>query len=314
MCFDLIEDIVFGKKFDNGIKQAAKLGGTPEHVWEQEPIKEAWEKVLVELAKEAEECRASAPKADAEEEVEEDENLQTVRKAPTNFALHSAGYWRAVANQCVRTYVTLIPEPKTTDAMTRAISQSSLKEIFGTQGETCVLTFLDLDCLGESQGPGAQALLRKKFTPDSNLLKKLVHGSMLARGSQKRAGGEATRVIDGDIVTLHDGFGSANGLKECKALFRVSGSKTAELDSEVKEVLVVFDDESVRNRKQRVRGSYSSHTSLLIATSTALTQCVPEKAYEFHQGHTTSNVINRVAAMAPAELWHVGRLELCFWL
>ena len=116
MCFDLIEELVYCKKFDNGVKQAAKLGGTPEHVFEQEPIKEAWEKIVVELAKEAEERKASAPKADADEEEEaEDEVLQTVRKAPTNFALHSAGYWRAVANQCVRTYVTLIPEPKTTD-------------------------------------------------------------------------------------------------------------------------------------------------------------------------------------------------------
>lgn len=313
LSFELIDELVYNKKYDNGVKQAAKLGGAPEQVFEQEPIKEAWDKIVIELAKESEERKASGPKADAdEEETAEEEILQTVRKAPTNFALHSAAYWRAVANQCVRTYVTLIPEPKTTDAVVRAITQSSLKDIAGTPGESCVLTFLDLDCLGESQGPGAQALLRKKFTPDGNLLRKLVHGSMLARGSQKREGGEATRVIDGDIISLHDGFGSASGLKECKALFRLSSSKTTELDSEVKEVLVIFDDDSIRNRKQRVRGSYTSATSLLIASSVALSQCLPEKPYEFHQGHTTSNVINRVAAMAPSDLWHVGRLVLKF--
>ena len=37
------------------MKQAAKQGGTPEHVFEQEPMKEAWQLIVTELAEELEE-------------------------------------------------------------------------------------------------------------------------------------------------------------------------------------------------------------------------------------------------------------------
>ena len=306
-CFELIEDLVFNKKYDNGVKAAAKLGGTAEHVFEQEPVKDAWSKVVTALAKEAEERKAAEPKAE-EGSGEETELLADARKPPTTFALHSPAYWKAVANQCVRTYITLLPEPKTTDGVVSAVSQSCLKDIQGTQGQDCVLTFLDLDHLGESQGPGAQPLRRKKFTADTQLMRKLIQGSMLARGSQKRDNSEATRIIDGDVVVVHDGFGHAGGMKDARAMFRLSTSKKeSELDSDVKEVIVVYDDESLRNRKQRVRGSYAGTTSMLFATSAPLTQCLPEKAFDHCQGHNTSNVINRVKAMQPSELWHSNR-------
>ena len=74
-----------------------------------------------------------------------------------------------------------------------------------------------------------------------------------------------------------------------------------------KEVIVVYDDESLRNRKQRVRGAYTGTTSILFASSAPLTQRLPEKAFDHCQGHNTSNVINRVKAMQPAELWHSNR-------
>lgn len=306
LCFQLVEDLVYNKKFDNGVRTAAKQGGTPEGVFEQEAIKEAWTNIQTALAKEAEERKVGEPKA--EEPSDEDEPLAQARKAPTTFALHSPAYWKAVANQCVRTYITLIPEPKTIDGVVSAISQCCLKDIAGTAGEDCVLTFLDLDSLGESQGPGAQPYLRKKFTADNFLLRKLIQGSMLARGSQKRDNNEATRVVDGDLIAVHDGFGHPGGMREAKALFRLSTSKKeSELDSEVKEVLVVFDDESIRNRKQRVRGSYCGSTSMLLASSAALPQCLPEKSFDHCQGHNTSNVISCVKAMEPSELWHTNR-------
>ena len=231
-CFELLEDLVYNKKYDNGVKAAAKLGGTAEHVFEQEPVKDAWSKVVNALAKEAEERKAAEPKA--EEGSEEEEPLANARKPPTTFPLHSPAYWKAVANQCVRTYVTLVPEPKTTDGVIIAVSQSCLKDIQGTQGQDCVLTFLDLDHLGESQGPGAQPLLRKKFTADAQLMRKLTQGSMLARGSQKRDNSEATRVVDGDVVAVHDGFGHPGGMKDARSMFRLTTSKKeSELDSDV---------------------------------------------------------------------------------
>ena len=127
-----------------GVKQDAKLGGTPEHVFEQEPVKEAWQKIETALAKELEERKAAMPKTEDAGNGDEEEDLAAVRKSPATFALHSPSY-KAAANQCVRRYVTLIPEPKTTDGVVAAVSQSSLKDLAGNQGVDCVMTFLDMD-------------------------------------------------------------------------------------------------------------------------------------------------------------------------
>lgn len=302
--------MVYGKKFDHGVKQAAKLSGTPEQVLEQEPVKEAWDKIVKELTKEQEERKAqqSCPEEKQEQAEEMDEGLNLVRQAPTSFPLHSASYWKSVANQIVRTYITLQPEPKTQAGVVPAVAQSKLKDIAGQGGQDCVLTFLDLDSCGESQGPGMQPLLRKKFTVDTVLMRKLVQGSMLGRGSQKRENDEATRVVDGDVVMIHDGFGHIGGPRDAKAMFKLtSAKKDGDLDSEIKEMMVVFDDASIRNRKQRVKGSYVSHTTLLIASSAALNQCLPEKAFEHHPGHCTSSVFHSVKAMPPTEMWHTSR-------
>ena len=68
------QDIVYGRKFDHGVRQAAKLGGAPEQVLEQDPVKEAWQKVTVQLAQESEERKASAQTTeDDDAEVGEDE-------------------------------------------------------------------------------------------------------------------------------------------------------------------------------------------------------------------------------------------------
>lgn len=307
-----MQDLVYGRKFDYGVKQAAKQGGTAEHVFEQEPVKEAWAKITTELAKEAEERKALCA-TNEEEQDTEDDVLTAARQPPNTHELHSVGYWRSVANQCVRTYCSLQPEPKTIEGVVSAVSQGNLKDIAGTSGKDCVLTFLCMDSLGESsQGPGAQALLRKKYNVEAPLLRKLVQGSMIARGSQRRESNEATRVVEGDLVAVHAGIGHPGGHKEAKAMFRLSSAKKdADLDSEVKDMLIVFDDESIRNRKQRVRGSYVSHTCMVLASSAPLTQCIPEKAFEQHTGHCTSNVFQGVKALAPTDMWHTSRLGCC---
>ena len=112
------------------------------------------------------------------------------------------------------------------------------------------------------------------------------------------------------MVVIHTGFGHVGGQKDAKSMFRLtSAKKESETDSDLKEVLVVFDDASIRGRKQRVKGSYSCHTSLTFASSVALTQSLPEKAYDHHQGHSTSNVFHGVRALAPSEMWHCSRSE-----
>ena len=300
---------MYGKRFDAGLKQAARQGGSAAVVWEQEQIQDCWKVILTELAKEAEERKALASAEAADECPEaEDGDLLQVREPPNCHPLNSTAYWRSVANQTVRTYVTLHPEPKTTDGVSSAVAQSCLKSMAGTQGQSCIMTFLDMDSLGESQGPGAQPLLRKKFNVDTLLLRKLVQGAMIGRGSQKRDHGEATRVVNGDVIVIHDGFGHPGGQKEVKALFRLStAKKESELDAETKEMSVIFEDASIRSRKQRVRGTYGCLTSLTLASSVPLTQCLPEKGFEFHPGHSTSNVFQGVKALSPADMWYESR-------
>eukprot|EP00435_Cladocopium_sp_Y103_P040722 s2841_g11.t1 len=277
LSYNLVKELVFGKKFDHGVKQAAKQGGAAEQVFEQEPVQEAWQRITNELAKESEERKAAASlQGDAPgTEEEEEEAVSVLRKPPSSFELHSTQYWKSVANQAVRTYVTLCPEPKTLSGVVQAVAQSNVKNIAGTQGESSVVLWLDMDSLGESQGPGQQPLLRKKFNVEQVLMRKLIQGAMLGRGAQRRENDEATKV-------------------------------KGDLDSEFKEVLVVFDDTSIRNRKQRVRGGYSSHTCMAVASSTCLTQCLPEKQFT---GHSTSNVVQGVKALSPTDLWHTSRSE-----
>ena len=218
----LLQELVFGKKFDHGVKQSAKQGGAAELVFEQEPVKDAWQKITNELAKESEERKAAASQLeDAQGPEEEEEPVAILRKPPSSFELHSAQYWKSVANQAVRTYVTLCPEPKTLSGVVEAVAQSNVKNIAGTQGESSVVLFLDMDSLGESQGPGQQPLLRKKFHVEQILLRKLVHGAMLARGSQRRENDEATKVVDGDIVLIHNGMGHPGGLSDAKSMFKL---------------------------------------------------------------------------------------------
>lgn len=201
-----LQDLVYGRKFDGGVKQAAEQGGSAEHVFEQEQVKEAWAKIATELAKEAEERKAQTTQQEDPPEGE-DEALTVARKAPNTFALHSPGYWRSVADQCVRTYGSFQPEPKTLEGVVSAVAQCNLKDVKGTPGQDSVLVFLCMDSLGESQGPGAQPLLRKEFNVEQLLLRKLVQGAMIGRGSQRRDNNEATRVIDGDIIAIHNGLG-----------------------------------------------------------------------------------------------------------
>ena len=126
--------------------------------------------------------------------------MQELRKGPAHFVLHSDKYWRAVANQTVRSYVTLLVEPKTQAAVQQAVSQSPVSSVPGT-----CLTLLDTCLLGESTGPNSAEGLRKKHNPSEEVLRKLVQGAMLARGVRPKEDGQATSPPEGDVVLIHLG-------------------------------------------------------------------------------------------------------------
>ena len=86
--------------------------------------------------------------------------LTKARLAPTSFAQNSPDYWKAVANQTVRTYINLIPEPRTTEAVAAAIAQcASLKDLNVSVSSESLMIFLEPETLGETQGPFIKAVI-----------------------------------------------------------------------------------------------------------------------------------------------------------
>ena len=292
-----VEAMVFGEKYNNSMRMAAKQGGTPETIFDHEAVKEAWQAIEHLLSNEEVERKAAAAAltevAEGGDEIEENSVVSLLRQAPSNFVEKSEAFWKAVANTTVRTFITIIVEPKTPEGVRSALEQAAaIKDVKGLMGQTSVITYVDLDTLGESQGPNAQKMLRKRFNPSPTLLRKLVHSSTLARGSQKKSDqGEATCPAEGEVVLIH--VSKDRSIKETRSLFRLASSKTDNIDCEEKELLLAFDDASMRNRKKRVRGgsSYSCRSVL----------------HFFHSGKPGPEHGPRESLPALFRLQHVGR-------
>ncbi len=151
---------------------------------------------------------------------------------------------------------TLLSRQSPPRSSTCRVSQTFVKDFTGEQGKSTVLIMLDVDALGESMGPHGQPKLRRKTSIDMGVLRKLVHGAILGHHGQKKADtGEATVPAAGDLVVLYDGCRGKTVQKDLRSLFRLQSSRNDNIDCEVKLVTLVFNEESIRQRKQRVRGS-----------------------------------------------------------
>ena len=310
------QELVYGRAFDNSLKVLAKQSSGVDGILEYENIKEPWEAIKSQIANEVAERKAlqaidgAAKVADACE-VDASMDVESLRAPPSAHSQSTPEYWQSVANQTVRTYITLFPEPKTAKALELALSQSSLKDCQAIPGSNSVVIWLDLDLLGESMGPSQQPRLRKQFNPEPKLIRKLLHGAMLARGAMehKSCPGEATVPQEGDIVAIV--CSSKAKLNDAKAALKPSTARSdAALDAEDKELLLTFHDESVRARKKLVRGSgnYSLKSTVLMVTSAPLIPaCIPERQYKLFPCHNTSDVLGFIQACPPADLWHLGR-------
>lgn len=261
---------------------------------------EAERKAVAEMA-------AGAPEGGANEAVDE---LEQLRKPPSQHSEGSEKYWKAVGNQHVRTYCAFQVEAKTLDGMISMVSQCSLKEFQGESGKSCVLTHLDLDGLGETFGPGGRPLLRKKYNPDQSLLRRLVHGGMIARNGQRK-GDECTCPAEGELIFIHTGL-ERNATKDAEAIFRpLASRKDAAIDAECKELHLIHSDSSIRARKQRCRGNYTSRSTASLFTSACLVTMLPEKEYADLSGHNTGDVCSGIPALQPEDLWHLSRRSSC---
>ena len=66
---------------------------------------------------------------EAEEENATEKELKQLHAKPTSLPEDSPACWKAVANQTVRTYITLIVEPSTQQGVTTSIRQWQTTEV-----------------------------------------------------------------------------------------------------------------------------------------------------------------------------------------
>ena len=304
------QDAVFGSNYDNVLKQVLKKD--PEEFFEYETVGERWK--AVEHAHADEKAKAAAALAISVDEEESASTMATLEiasavvkvselhKPVQSFALNSPEYWRALANQRVRTYVQLCQEGKTTMGVSKTINDSNmLKNVHGIEHKTAVLIVLDIDNLADHIRPD-----RRASVADERIAK-LIHGALGGRGApQTGPAGEVTIPLAQDILCLIDS--RPNNPKPLTHPLTVVPNKIPSLKS----VTLAFDDASIRARKKRVSTSgsgYSRKATMTLASKTSLfPDTIPEKQFmEPYNGYNTSDILGFVRAPSVQEVWQVSR-------
>jgi hypothetical protein len=92
------QDLVFGRKFDNSLKQSCKACAVAEAAMEHENVSSEWNKILGLLKnEEIERKTAQGLMAEKEESAGEPCELELLRKPPQQHSEGSESYWKAVA-------------------------------------------------------------------------------------------------------------------------------------------------------------------------------------------------------------------------
>lgn len=115
---------------------------------------------------------------------------------------------------------------------------------------------------------------------------------------------------EGDIVCLH--VGPTRSTKDFRSIFRLTTARVdAALDCSEKEVHLIYQDESVRGRKQVQRGaSYSIRSSLLMMTNgPMIPQMVPEKKYRTYPAFNSADCVGFITALQPSGHWALPRMR-----
>ena len=130
------EDLVYEKKYDNGLKQIARARKNVQEVLDHETIQMEWKKVcdvrekeITQLKAQQKEQEGDKPEDEAETDGGTSAAVKAMRRPATEFPEHSPGYWASVANSTVRRYITLEVRPATQANMKLAVEQSTLTQV-----------------------------------------------------------------------------------------------------------------------------------------------------------------------------------------
>jgi len=289
------------------MKQLAKQK-SPEDLMEYEPLPDRWKQVVHAIA-DAKAKAAAARKSEADVEVQAEADvgvpaaneLEELHKPAQAFKQNSEEYWKALANQRLRTYVQMVAEPKTQQQLQNIIQTSNMQGLNGVEGKTAVLILLDSELLAEHNRAD-----RRPPLPEERL-QKLLTGALGGRGAPPTGlHGEITLPISQDVLVLVDH--RCNTAKPLNAaLMSVPGKHPA-----VKTSTVVYDDASLRARRQRVsKTAYTRKAAIsFYSAKTLFPDTIPEKKFlEPYNGHNTGDIIGFVRAAQPSELWQVSRKD-----
>ena len=104
--------------------------------------------------------------------------------------------------------------------------------------------------MGENMGVNSQIGLRRLQPLDGNgEIKSLIQATMLARGAQVKSDqGEITVPAPGEIVCFHAASDRPGAISELRKIFRLAAATRGDtIDCEQKDIMVVFQEESVRS-------------------------------------------------------------------
>ena len=111
----------------------------------------------------------------------------------------------------------------------------------------------------------------------------------------------------GRLLLLHSGFD--RNVKDFGPLWRLE-SVSAGCDCESKEILLAYQDESIRGRKRRVKGTYTCRSTLTLYSRNLLIQTLCQKEPTISQeGNNSADVISGIVALSPSDMWHTSRKE-----
>ena len=288
-----IQDVGFTGNLDNALKFVIKnKAKCIDEVQEVEAVKTGLDRIRDAVVQERSEAVAEATVTsslvDGDQqgsmEAAEDEVIRMAN--PAKYAEHGAEYWQAFAAQMVKTYINLIPEPRTQQGVADAISNSEVNKCKGQEQKSAVLVLLDVDLLCESMTRPSD---RRPVLPEG-VVHRLLRGSMQGRGAQKNRDGEFCQPVAGDVYFILDGK-----REYLHKLMLDAFSKVQPVS--VRVFNLFLSEQSLRARKTIVRGSDPiSQTMRMLAVSLEplVPDTIPEKAHSKYHGTNRGDVIGLI--------------------
>ena len=275
---------------DSAVKVGVKNRKTAEEICMYIPVKEHLDDIIKAIASERTDPNGKAEKSEnnttVTQQITASISIAGDSMGGTAFAdaanyddEHHPAYWRKRAERVVDANVQLIAEPATEAQLEEMIKRSILKDSSGSAGSNYVAALLDVKQMGEPvTAPHSRVMPCKK-----ERIMKLVGAFLRAR-----RGDSANKLMkEGDVVILLDG-GKRGNLSKLLSPFRAfSGHhRTA-----MKTVTLVYEEESVKARKERVKGVNAVSQQELMHLVSRTAYDVPEMKRVTYAGTNRGNVM-----------------------